>query len=197
MGETEKVLKTTETILTMLQLDDGINKYLEKANINIKQKDKDLINKLLALLTDYSLKEDPIGQIIEVLSDIMEDGKIKLNEIIKLMNVLIKNIKNINISNIEVSNEDFALLLKVIIIILDDVKVIDMDKQEETIFDTIDSCVFLIDQFEEIEIGVDTSNSHDDSVTVNNDNNDKNGDNKVEIVDESVSCKCLCFRFKF
>jgi len=192
MEKTEKVLKTTETMLNILQTNDGINKYLKIANINIKEKNKKIIEKLLSLLSDYSLKEDPIGEIIDTLIDIMEDNKIKLNEMIKLMNTLIKCIGSINITNIEITNEDFALLLKLIIIILDETDVINIDEQDEMIFDSIDSCVFLIDQFKEIKIDVDTNNND----TNNNDNN-INNEPIAEVVEESSSCKCLCFKFRF
>lgn len=191
MEGTEKVLKTTESILTVLQTNNGINKYLNKADIYVEEKDRELLNELLILLTDYSLKEDPIGQIIETLFDIMEDDKIKVNEIIKLLNVLIKNIKNIkniNSSNIKIENKDFALLLKTIIIILDDIDIIDIDEQAQSIFNTIDSCVFLIDQFDDINIEVNNNYKN------NNKNNDKNN---VEMVYESSSCKCFCLIFRF
>ena len=91
-------------------------------------------------------------KLLKPLSDVMKDGKFKLNEMITLMNVLVKNVRNIDFSDSQIDNEDFAILLKLIIIVLDETNVIDTGKDIDGIFNSIDSSVFLIDQFQEINI---------------------------------------------
>lgn len=134
MDKTEKIISTSQLILTILESDKEINKYLEKANISINKNKQTSIARILGILSN---NQSSLDEIIDTLIDITEDGKIKLNEMIKLVNVLIKNIKNIDITKFNVANEDFAVLLKLILVILDETGVINIKNDEKLVFDSI------------------------------------------------------------
>jgi hypothetical protein len=182
MNKTEQILKTSQVILTIIEMDDGINKYLKKADLNFSKNKVEIVTKILNILSVNDDNTSILSEIIETLTEIMEDGKIKLNEIIKLVNVIVKNIKNVkNINITEFSNEDFAVLVKLLIIILYETESIDINTEIELIFNSIDSCVLLIEQMDKINIKI----------------NSNNKDNITTVIDKNVSLKCLCFRFEF
>lgn len=177
MNNTEKaenMLKTSEAIVTILQTDEGINNYLKKSDLKIGNKQLEIINKVLEILSVNTSNDEqsPLNELLDTLSEVMEDGKLKLNEMIKLVNVLVKNVKNINVDSIEFGNEDFAVLLKLLIIILDETNVIDIDGDEELIFNSIDSCVFLIEQLGEVKIEIGNDNEK---------NNEKDSDDDTNV----------------
>lgn len=192
----ENMLKTSEAIVTILQTDEGINNYLKKADLKIGDKQLEIINKVLEILSVNTSdnEQSPLNELLDTLAEVMEDGKLKLNEMIKLVNVLVKNVKNIDVDSIEFGNEDFATLLKLLIIILDETKVIDIDNDQELIFNSIDSCVFLIEQMGEvkIEIGSDKdseknnekdSDDDDTNVSLDKQNNTENNNLTVDTSD--------------
>lgn len=185
MDKTEKLLKTSEALVTILQTDDGINNYLKKADLKIGENQLQVINKVLQILSENSPvvnEQFALNELLETLSEIMEDGKLKLNEMIKLVNVLVKNVKNINVDAIEFGNDDVGVLLKLLIIILDETNVIDIKEQENMIFTSIDTCVFLINQMGEIKIEIcsavdDNRDKYSDDKTITNPSPDKQNNN--------------------
>lgn len=229
MDKTEKLLKTSEALVTILQTDDGINNYLKKADLKIGENQLQVINKVLQILSENSPvvnEQFALNELLETLSEIMEDGKLKLNEMIKLVNVLVKNVKNINVDAIEFGNDDFGVLLKLLIIILDETNVINIKEQENMIFTSIDSCVFFIDNIGEIKIEIgsavddetitnpspDKQNNNDsnsattetnDNLIVNTstpdvDNNDKENTSTAIVVPViDEKASCKCLWFKF
>jgi hypothetical protein len=186
MNKTEQVIKTSQLVLMILESDEGINKYLEKANLSINDEKKQSISRILGALSNGVDEQSPLNDIIETLSDVMEDGKFKLNEMIVLMNVLVKHVKDIDLSEIEIENEDFATLLKLIIIVLDETNVVEMGEDTDFIFTSIDTSVFLIDQIKEINVEINddksdkSSKSEDDKLVDNKSEDDKLEDNKSE-----------------
>ena len=200
MDKTEKVLKTIEVMTIILKNNDEFKKYLEIAKLSLNEKQIDLINEVMKILSHENSKTSSIANIIDVMVDVFEDGKIKLIEMPKLLNILFKNIKIKNLK--EINNEDLEIILKIIILILNETKVIKIDENEfDLIFESIDSSVFIFDQFEEININV-TNNSPDlvvDSTNQSNNNiinNDSDDDDDVN-KNKGFTIKCFYLNFKF
>ena len=226
MDKTEKAIKTVEVMTTILQNNDEVNKYLEKAKLSLKDEQKDLVIQVMGMLSSGTDEGSPIANILDVVVDILDDGKIKLTEMPKLMNVLVKNIKAIDIK--EVNNEDHAVILKIVVFILDETKVIKIDDDElDLIMDSIDTAVFLFEQLDEIKIDIvndkdsnkDSNKDSDDDSNNKDDNKDseKNNDKDSEKNDDKDSvknsndnvvannsddeddrtCNLCCFRLRF
>jgi hypothetical protein len=194
MDETEKILNTSQLVLTILESDEGINKYLKKTNISIDKNKQTSITKILSVLSNDVDGKSSLNEIIDTLTDITEDGKIKLNEIIKLVNVLIKNVKDIDITEFNIDNEDFAVLLKLILVILDETGVINIEDDGKLVFDSIDSCVFLLNQMQEVEVEINDSDS-DKSKEQKNENNNENKEENNKKSSRTIKIFCLKFNY--
>lgn len=200
MDKQEKTIKTVEVLLKLLENDEEMNKYLSKGNIHINESKQQLVSKILNLFSNE--KSHPINTIIDALEDILEDKKIKLSEMVKLVNIFVKIIKDLKITRIDIGNEELVIVIKLIIIIFDEIKIINIENNElELIFETIDSCVFLFEQLDEVELEISTISDEDskDSKKSKDSKDSKESDKEINttIIDEKSSCKFLCFKFKF
>lgn len=199
MDKQEKTIKTVEVVLKILENDSEMNKYLSKGNIHVDENKQQLISKILNLFSNEN--SHPINEVVDTLEDVLEDKKIKLSEMVKLVNVFVKIIKDLKITRIEIGNEELVIVIKLIMIILDEIKIINIENNElELIFETIDSCVFLFDQLDEVEINtISDKDSEKNSEKDSEKNSEKDSDKETNttIIDEKLTCKCLCFKFRF
>lgn len=114
---------------------DQVDKLLSK---NLFSVPKDKLIKLLKVLNILSNETNgviPLNNIIKTLDEIFKDGKLEIHEIPLLIKVLNENILKQHISNI--NSEDFALLLKLIIIILIELNVLKLNTTDIKIINTL------------------------------------------------------------
>jgi hypothetical protein len=137
-GDLFKLLTSTNEI-------DNIIKNVLKININDKTKDN--INKILLIMTNNNAEFlSPLKNIVESLKEILSDNKIDLHDIPVIIKILtdVFNIQYKNLKNI--TKKDIALVLKIITISLVELDVIKNDQnQQELIIRLIDSSIALLE----------------------------------------------------
>jgi len=132
-----------QLLTTAKEVDNIIQNVLK---INVDDKTKDNINKILLLLTNNNIDfMSPLKNIVDGLKEILVDNKIDLYDIPLIIKILtdIFNLEYKNLKN--VSKTDIAIVLKIITISLVQLDFINNDRnQQELILRLIDSSISLL-----------------------------------------------------
>jgi hypothetical protein len=137
-------IKKINNVLTLLSdieilANDKFNKLLKNVE---KPKLKQIID-LINSLSEKRKGRIPLFDIIDEIKNIYSDKKIELHEIPKLVSIIILEINKLNIKNIKV--EDLSLLLKVLLILLNNNKIINLNEDNfEEIFNIVDESMVLV-----------------------------------------------------
>lgn len=130
-------------ISKLIVSNEKIRELITKSKINIDDNDLKIILNVLDYLNAQSSDSNQIKNIVDELAKVLADGKLELHEIPELISVVTANIKEVNV---KLSTKQISILLKLIIYILMEVKVIKINSEDfELISKVIDTSLKLLE----------------------------------------------------
>jgi hypothetical protein len=122
-------------IIDLLSNYDEIEILLTKNILTIPKDKLPKLLKVLSVLSQETNNVAPLNNIINVLNEIFKDSKLEIYEIPLLVKVVSENVSKENIANI--SSTDFSLLLKLLIVILIELKILKLNSTDVKIINTL------------------------------------------------------------
>ncbi len=143
--KTNPDLELIKSIHELIISDEKIKELILKSKINISDNELKIILDVLGYLNAQSTDSNQMKQIIGEITKVLSDGKLELHEIPELISVVTANIKEVNI---KLSTKQISILLKLIIYVLIEVKVVSINSEDfELISKVIDTSLKLLELY--------------------------------------------------
>lgn len=134
----------------MLSSNDDFNKFSTKLMLTDNQ--AKLIKNIMPMLSNSTNGYRPFQNIINAVSKALEDNKLELHEIPKLINIVHDEILNLN-TDIIITIQDIGSLVKLILMILIETKVVKLSESDYDLSNSIiDMSIILLNKSVEIKI---------------------------------------------
>jgi hypothetical protein len=135
----------------LLSTNDKFTELMSKAKININESQSVQIKNTLNYLNNETNGKRPINNIIDETLKVLADNKVELYEIPQLINVIHETFKNT--SSITLKTSDLGILIKLILFMLIETKLIKMQSEDyELISKVIDTSMILLNTSVQIKL---------------------------------------------
>lgn len=137
-----ELIKAVSQLITS---NEKIKELITKSKINIDDNELKIILNVLGYLNQQSTDSNQVKQIIGEITKVLADGKLELHEIPELVSVVTANIKEVNV---KLSTKQISILLKLIIYVLIEVKVVKINSEDfDLISKVIDTSLKLLELY--------------------------------------------------
>jgi hypothetical protein len=137
-------LELVNLVVSLLSSSNDFNEFITKYKITLNDSQSKKIKNILGVLNAENINNQrPLNLIVNEIMNSLIDKKLELYEMPKIINVIHDSLKNV--SSINVSTNDIGTLIKFILVILIETKIVKLSTNEcELIINIIDTSIMLL-----------------------------------------------------